>query len=747
MKNTERIDRYLLNEMEAEERKAFEKELNSDAALRNELENQKTILQGIEKAGIRGEFVKAVKQHTVKKKLTNTGIVIIVLAAIGSLILVNKTTGKVEMSKVNSVTPHHYSDSGILPGIEQQEFAINNNKDTIIETNGGMVLAIAAHTFKSDKQTLQLIVKEALKPLDIIKAGLSTMSNDSMLETGGMFSIEVYDNGNIVGLNKPIISRVPADSIDQKMMLFRGEKNNSGLINWVDPKPISKALQTTDINSLNFYPPEFIPTLKKLGLDINNKAFTDSLYYAYSGYQPENAKPEIINKSRTYDFLFNNQMEFGNGEVEVYGYKFGNRDDYYKHYHFKSWKDFNRFEDSLRRELKQRRTKTPPSPGRSVNADSTPVIKNEIDPSRIRAIWNKRFNNTLLATKAFEERLQFIFTTCNPRFLQFYINNLDKKLYEIDSMCAASTAGSFKVKFLEFYERKDQGVEIGNQLQRKLNRYFENSFRAYKTASERTWRNFREEEAKLEAIADLRQREQAIKELERTNTIFNQELCINLIDAYRQIGQTRECPQKTPPPSKSYYEVIIPLPGTYNLDKYVTDATINRSSLEYVTETGRKAIITYTPVELIIDQYKSYDRVLVYLLPKGLSSFQRVDKQMGGVFREKLNALLEYDVAVLAFKGYQMFFARRQNIKPGNILFNLKQMPETEIENELNTYSIRKYGDLRSELLFQKSDLKAGSRLLEKIKKQAYEKMIVKSIFPCIQTESREMSESDRLQK
>ena len=51
--NTEKIGRYLQNEMSAEERTAFEKQLAGDRDLQQELVIQKQILAAVEKAGLK----------------------------------------------------------------------------------------------------------------------------------------------------------------------------------------------------------------------------------------------------------------------------------------------------------------------------------------------------------------------------------------------------------------------------------------------------------------------------------------------------------------------------------------------------------------------------------------------------------------------------------------------------------------------------------------------------------------------
>ena len=137
---------------------------------------------------------------------------------------------------------------------------------------------------------------------------------------------------------------LPADTLLPGMKLFKGNRLPDGRIDWVDPKPLEQDLTQVDILSLNFYPPGYLDSLAKWGYDSHNKKFTDSLYYSFS-------------------------VLFQNGEM-----------------------------------IKEARYQI---------SDSTPAYEHPqqpcgINPAKIKAIWNKKFQDTLLATREFEERLAYI---------------------------------------------------------------------------------------------------------------------------------------------------------------------------------------------------------------------------------------------------------------------------------------------------------------------------------------------------
>ena len=151
-----------------------------------------------------------------------------------------------------------------------------------------MILAIAYDAFLDENGNIYdgpvtFEVKEALKPVDILKAGLSTKSGDDHLETGGMFYLNPTAKGTQLSINPeaPIYAEVPTDVVVPGMQLYDSKVLPDGSIDWVDPKPIERYLTPVDINGLNFYPDGYQNKVTELGHDGGNKIFTDSLFYTF----------------------------------------------------------------------------------------------------------------------------------------------------------------------------------------------------------------------------------------------------------------------------------------------------------------------------------------------------------------------------------------------------------------------------------------------------------------------------------
>lgn len=712
---TEHIERYLGNQMDDAEKKAFEKALESNPQLKADTDIQRNLIKGIELSAARAEFDSAVRQRGLSLLAAKAALVLLAALVIAGAVylLTSKTQKPVPETITVAQEPQQtIADSSTIPHIPEQVFSLRLSRDTVIETRSGIVFAIEAGTFNTESGTAQIHIREALKASDIVKAGLSTTSNGQWLETGGMFSIDASENGRILEMLKPIHARIPTDSFDAGMMLYNGIKDSNGLVNWVQPKPLTKPLQTVDIQTLDFYPPDYLKTLERLGLPYQDKAYTDSLYYALSGYKPPVKKKVSERKNVLMQNWWRNLLEYPNGQIEVRFREKGQN----KSIMFKDRYAYSRFEDSIQRTLIVKR---------AIPEDKTPVEKRnfEIDPSRIKAIWNSKFNNTILATKAFEERLKFIFSTCQPRFLDLYVANLDKSLYEIDSMCAAVSGGSYKEKFLEFAKRRDGSVPLEKGINQKLNRYFETQYKAYRKAAEATRADLVKQQSEQKEAADKAVLKNALEALEKGQYSESEAFCRNLSQAYQTLGETVNCPKQTPPPARAYFGVVIPGSGTYNIDK---------PAMEIISV---NSVPTYSLLELTINKYETFDRVMVYLVPKGLRSFIRMNLQVNGTFREKVNDFIPYDVIVVAYKGDELYFAKKQNTASGRQILEPAAVDAQTIEKLMEPYDFsgndNKYTFALkgiSETAGIKPDIKA--RIQQMKSEQAFEQ-ILQSVFPC----------------
>lgn len=116
-------------------------------------------------------------------------------------------------------------------------FIVNNSRDTVLYTEGGVSIRIEGGSFNKEK--VKLKVKEALTMENIVRAGLTTASNGKPLSSGGMVQIVSPDNG--VAFRKAIEISIVTKDFDAEMKVFKGETQD-GVINWEEPQALKDSI-------------------------------------------------------------------------------------------------------------------------------------------------------------------------------------------------------------------------------------------------------------------------------------------------------------------------------------------------------------------------------------------------------------------------------------------------------------------------------------------------------------------------
>jgi hypothetical protein len=100
-----------------------------------------------------------------------------------------------------------------------------------------------------------------------------------------------------------------------------------------------------------------------------------------------------------------------------------------------------------------------------------------IDPAIVKTIHAQKYQNTFIATREFETRLKKIFGTCDNDVIEIYINNLEKNLYEADSLaavlCEERKYYEFYHIFHEFSQQRLTNVRQGDIYAALLKEYYE----------------------------------------------------------------------------------------------------------------------------------------------------------------------------------------------------------------------------------------------------------------------------------
>jgi hypothetical protein len=333
------INRYLSNELSDSEKASFEKELAQNKDLQKEFAFHQEIIEGIKRSTTRTQIQKIGKTYHFNKGITTAGIVIGIILAVSLLsylVYTNSSSAKNQNKTSISATLIEHLEA-IAP-IENlaSEFFEWNGKDSVVLSKSGVLLSIPENAFllngKPYKQDAIIQWQEATDGATIVKSGLSTMADDRLLETQGMFGFQAYtDKGEKLTVNPKVgvYVQTPVNEFKKDMQLFTGEKGKDGLINWTNPKPLEKIPVSVDMKDLDFYPKGYEAKLDALKKPISKK-YRDSLYLSFdkignnsnvdslsNTFGVENINQRSFNYEQTYLASNLYQVEYPEDKVQV----------------------------------------------------------------------------------------------------------------------------------------------------------------------------------------------------------------------------------------------------------------------------------------------------------------------------------------------------------------------------------------------------------------------------------------------
>lgn len=343
--------------------------------------------------------------------------------------------------------------------VPSQSFEINSKQDNVIEGKEGTVVVCPKGCFKNAKgeiveDNVKVELSEALSIEDMLLSNLTTTSNGKQLETDGMIYLKATANGEQLTINKnnPIHIEIPSREKKPGMMAYKGIRDEKGNMNWIEPKELDNYLVTVDINSLDFLPQGFQNEVDK-GMPYRKhktatQRLTDSLYYQLSVVDINSLTQGFV-PTVYYEAYYNNDKKVVNNSYTSNSYLVDSKVD-------------------------------------TVNVSSSSRSNYGIDPAIIKVIKSEKYQNTFIATREFEARLKIIFKTCNNAVLETYINNLDKNLYEVDSMAARIVGGSnYRKDFLKFSQLRLTKVKQADKYASLLKKYYKNQLLNVKSELEK----------------------------------------------------------------------------------------------------------------------------------------------------------------------------------------------------------------------------------------------------------------------
>ena len=630
----ENIDRYLDGKMDEQEKRTYEERLKNHPQLRNDLETQKLLRKAIRRIGLKQKIQRVKTRLKWRKRFLRGGGALV----LGALVFTGAWSFQHNNSSLQGM--HGYSEEMNLAenALPAQNFILNNKNDTVLETKGGIVFSIPRNAFqnKAGKNLtgpFNIKIREALGANDIVKAGLSTESNNRLLETAGMFSLEAYGpHGDTLEIknSNPILAAIPTDSVRENMKLFHGVKDKDGKIDWRDPKNLDNSLTPVDISQLDFYPPGFLDTLSQVVDKPLSKQQTDSVFYSFSC-----------------------GGEYNVFEANAYGRSdtLGNTSNY-----------------------------SGPTDS-TISVDYLDVC-NYVTPAMIKSIWNLHYQNTNLSTREFSERMPWIYRSHDKAILEVYIKHIDQPLYVSDSIAMNITSGLLHEVFQKFYQRRNGKVDISTSQARELNSYFVRKSQLYEKIIRNMLKRREDKELKIDSTLRAKNNAHFSDDLNRKAANYTQEWVANYKSVCHQLG-IKPIDLKR----NNYYRVQVTATGWCNVDRFVSNTTDSRKTATYADQKGKTAILIYHSISIDVDNVDNYDRVLPYLTSKQLKSFVRMDGK-NGHFEYSMNDLFNYNLICLAYKGDKVFAFSQQHVEnTDNIEVKLESKSGDELDELIDTLS------------------------------------------------------------
>lgn len=694
---TKIIEQYLAGELSEADQAAFEERLNTREDLREELEKQRRIHEAAKRAYQRQQVKNVGKQYHLKRNFWRGGLSLLVAGIItaGTLFLMQTAADEAIPELTEDVRAQ--LDELAPYDLEAQYF--------LIPTDGGVVLSEKGVLISVPKQAfllngapyegqVTLQFQEALDAADIMRSGLNTMSGDQQLETGGMVSVAGFTlDGKPLDFNPKVgvYVQVPSTNENPNMKLYDGQLKPDGTIDWVNPEELEKLPVPVNMSELDFYPSGYENYLDQQKWK-RAKSSRDSLYLSFEerhyrqgqGHQVTVPEPE--------------KLEFGVSNQDYIQFIF------------------------VQDEIME---------------DSTSVAEDVaacayISPSKVLGFWHEKFNNTNLATRDFEKRMQLIHKTCDNGVLNVYLSKIDEPLYKADEQVVAMGYSEFQ----SFAAEKVGRVNASNKHLNNLKAFYEKSVKQLKKRNEILQNEEQKRRDKFDEKAQKSRTDERKRRVWREQQAFQEEFEFNLNDVYKQLGKTRGFTiRKSSKGFRTSKRTINANIAVKNIDALVYEATVNRASTEINDpETGKKAQITYNDFSFTVANHDQYLKLYAYAMPYEINSYTRIDNK-NGTFSYPLNNDMRYNLAVIGVteNGYAYF--QKQNFRTDDLdVVTLEPVSEIKLNasvEQLNRGRTTKPMRITEELAWLSTERANYKEQRLRMEMYAFRQEIREIIFPC----------------
>ncbi|MDF2447597.1 MAG: hypothetical protein K0R26_101 [Bacteroidota bacterium] len=154
LEQIQRIDQYLLGEIQGPEKVSFEMEMHSNKEFSDQVELQKQLMKGIKRTQWREDATKAYGKYQIKQSVAKLGMIgagTITLIGLTFLLTKGDSTTQENKQPGTVITPANDSikaDSlSIYDVLKGNTFVINSSRDTVVETTDGTLVEIPKTLF------------------------------------------------------------------------------------------------------------------------------------------------------------------------------------------------------------------------------------------------------------------------------------------------------------------------------------------------------------------------------------------------------------------------------------------------------------------------------------------------------------------------------------------------------------------------------------------------------------------------
>ena len=318
--------------------------------------------------------------------------------------------------------------------------------------------------------------------------------------------------------------------------------------------------------------------------------------------------------------------------------------------------------------------------------------KNHIPPSKVLAIWDKKFDKTNLATQDFEDRMKAIHNTCDERVFDVYANNLNEPLWKLDEKVV-------KLGYPQFQQFADQHVgalKLNDEHQQNLQAFYEKAIQKLREKGKDAVLTAARKEQEWDEEVKKERGQEVYRKGMRDAANDEEEANYNLKYLSKQLGTTLgfALTSETFPSHYPKYKTRGPvraektasnLPIVVNIDRLTRQLLSSRQSVIVNTmDKSKSAKLVYSPFRLSVDSYQKYDRLYFYLLPNALNSFERLGF-INDEISYPLNSAFGYDAVIVGINDEGYFIHEIKNLKPkDNGKIKLKQVSEAEFNRRVN---------------------------------------------------------------